>query len=55
MVSIIVNQHVYKPSLHDIMKKYYEIFRGKNQANKKDLFNSLDILDNSDQDSDADG
>ena len=29
MVSIIVNKYVYKPSLHDIMKKYYEIFRGK--------------------------
>jgi len=39
MVSIIVNKHVYKPFLQDIMKKYYDMFRGKNQANKKDLFN----------------
>ena len=49
MVSIIVNKHVYKPFLHDVMKKYYDMFRVKNQANKKDLFNSPD------QDSDTDG
>ena len=39
----------------DIMEKYYEMFRGKNQANKKDLFNSPDSPDHSDQDSDTDG
>ena len=55
MVSIIVNKHTYDPSLHHIMKTYYEMFRGKNQANKKDLFNSPDIPDHSDQDSDAHG
>ncbi len=49
MVSIMVNKHEYKPSLVDIMDKYYKMFRNKNQANKKDLFNSPD------QDSDTDG
>jgi hypothetical protein len=51
MVSIMVNKHACKPSLHDIVDKYYEMFRGKNQGNKKDLFKSPD----SDQDSDAHG
>ena len=46
-----VNKHECKPSLHDIVDKYYEMFRGKNQGNKKDLFKSPD----SDQDSDAHG
>jgi hypothetical protein len=55
MVSIMVNKLVYKPSVKDIMDKYYEIFRCKNSANKKDLFNSLDSPDHSDQDSDEDG
>jgi hypothetical protein len=27
MVSIMVNKHTYKPSLHDIIEKYYEMFR----------------------------
>jgi hypothetical protein len=36
------------------MDKYYKMFRDKNSANKKDLFNSPDIPDHSDQDSDVD-
>ena len=48
MVSIMVNKHTYKPSLKDIMDKYYEMFRGKNQTNSSDLFNSP-------EDSDTDG
>ena len=47
MVSIMVNKHVYKSSLKDIMDKYYEMFRGKNHANKTDFFNRT-------EDSDAD-
>ena len=35
MVSIMVNKQEYKPSLHDIMEKYYEMFRSKNQGGKK--------------------
>ena len=35
MVSILVNRKAYKPSLHDIMEKYYKMFRGKNQQTKK--------------------
>ena len=38
-----------------IMDKYYEMFRGKNSANKKDFFNSPDSTDHSDQDTDTDG
>ena len=53
MVSIMVNKLEYKPSVKDIMDKYYEMFRGKNSANKKDLFNSPP--EHSDQDSHADG
>ncbi len=53
MVSIMVNKIVYKHSVKDIMDKYYEVFRDKNSANKKDLFNSPDKQ--SDQDSDTDG
>jgi hypothetical protein len=34
MVSIMVNKHAYKPSLNDIMEKYCEMFRAKNQVNK---------------------
>jgi hypothetical protein len=55
MVSIIVNKLAYKPSVKDIMDKYYEMFHGKNSANKKDFFNSPDSPDHSDQDSDVDG
>ncbi len=50
MVSNIVNKYAYKPSLHDLMDKCYEMFRGKNHTNKKDFFNSLDSPDHSDQD-----
>ena len=39
MVSIMVNNHTYNPSLKDIMDKYYEMFRGKNHTNKSDFFN----------------
>ena len=39
MVSIMVNKHKYKPSLQDVMDKYYEMFRGKNHPNKTDFFN----------------
>jgi hypothetical protein len=28
MVSIMVNKHSFKPSLHDIIEKFYEMFRG---------------------------
>ena len=54
MVSIMVNKLEYKPSVKDIMDKYYEMFRGKS-ANKKDFFNSPDSPEHSDQDSDAGG
>ena len=37
MVSIVVNKHVYKPSLTGFMDKYYEMFLGKNQTNKQTL------------------
>jgi hypothetical protein len=37
-----VDKHAYNPSLHDIMGKYYEMFRDKNDTNKKDFFNSPD-------------
>ena len=55
MVSIMVNKLVYKPSVKDIMDKYYKMFRGKKSANKKDLFNSPDSPEHSDQDSDTYG
>ena len=47
MVSIMVNKHAYKPSLKDIMDKYYDMFRGRNHTNKTDFFNRT-------EDSDAD-
>jgi hypothetical protein len=47
MVSIMVNTLAYKPSVKDIMDKYYEIFRGKS-SNKKDFFNSPDSPEDSD-------
>ena len=53
IVSIMVNNFVYKPSVKDIMDKYYEMFHGKNSANKKDFFNSPDNPDHSDQDPDT--
>lgn len=55
MVSIMVNKLTYKVSVKDIMNKYYEMFRVKNSANKKDFFNSPDSPDHSDHDSDVDG
>ena len=53
MVSIMVNKLEYKPSVKDIMDKYYK--KKKNSANKKDFFNSPNSPDHSDQDSDVDG
>ena len=44
----------FQPSVKDIMDKYYEMFRDENSANKKELFNSPDSPDHSDQDSDSD-
>ncbi len=35
MVSIMINKHTYKPSVKDIMDKYYEMFRDKNRGNKQ--------------------
>ena len=32
MEIITVNKQAYKPSLEDVMDKYYEMFRGKNQG-----------------------
>ncbi len=55
MVSIMVNKFAHKPPVKDIMDKYYEMLRGKNGTNKKDLSNSPDSTDHSDQDSDTDG
>ncbi len=48
MVSIMVNKHTYKPSLKDIMDKYYEMFRGKNHTNKTDFFNRTEESDTDD-------
>jgi hypothetical protein len=45
MVSIMVNKHAYKPSLQDVMDKYYELFRGKNHPNKTDFFNRTEDSD----------
>ena len=45
MVSIMVNKNVYKPSLQDVMDKYYEMFRGKNHPNKTDFFNRTEDSD----------
>ena len=42
MVSIMVNEFAYKPSVKDIMDKYYEMFRGKNSSNKKRLFSGVE-------------
>ena len=45
MVSIMVNKHAYKPSLKDIMDKYYEMFRGRKHTNKTDFFNRTEESD----------
>ena len=37
-------------NVHDIMDKYYEMFRGKKQGNKEDLFNTPDSPNHSDAD-----
>ena len=50
MVSIMINNHVYKPSVKDIMDKYYEMFRDKNRINKIDFFNSPTDVEDSDTD-----
>ena len=50
MVSIMVNKLAYKPSVKDIMDKYYEMYRDKNSTNKQDFFTSPDSPDHSDQD-----
>ena len=43
-------------SVQDIMDQYYEMFRvTENEENKKDFFNSPNIPDHSDQDSDTNG
>jgi hypothetical protein len=51
MVSIMMIKHAYKPSVKDIMDKYYEMFRGKNRGNNTDFFNRPEDV----QDSDTDG
>jgi hypothetical protein len=51
VVSIMVNKLAYKTFVKDIMDKYYK----KNSVNKKDVFNSPDNPDHSDEDSDTDG
>ena len=50
MVSIMINRHVYKSSVKDIMDKYYEMFRGKNRGNKSDFFNSPEDVEDLDTD-----
>ncbi len=40
-----VNKHLYKSSLKDIMDKYYEMFRGRNHTNKTDFFNRTEDSD----------
>ena len=47
MVSIMTNKIAYKPSVKDIMDKYYEKFRGKNSTSKKDVLNSPDSPEHS--------
>jgi hypothetical protein len=50
MVSIMINKHTYKSSVKDIMDQYYEMFRGKNRANKPDFFNRSEDVEDSDTD-----
>jgi hypothetical protein len=40
-----VNKYAYKPSLKDIMDKYYEMFRGRNHTNKTVFFNRTEDSD----------
>jgi hypothetical protein len=57
MVSVMVNKFTHKTFVNDIMDKYYEMFPDNNQSEtkKKDLSNSPDSPDHSDQDSDTAG
>jgi hypothetical protein len=55
MVLIMFNKLAYKPSVKDIMDKYYEMFRGKNSANREEFFISPESPEHSEQDSDTDG
>ena len=48
----LVNKLAYKPSLHDIKDKYYEMFRGNVKENKEEFF---DTPDHSDHNTDAEG
>ena len=50
MVSIMINKDAYKPSVKDIIDKYYEMFRGKNRGNKADFFNRPEDVEDSDTD-----
>jgi hypothetical protein len=50
MVSIMINKHTYKPSVKDIMNKYYEMFSVKNRGNKSDFFNRPEDVQDSDTD-----
>ncbi len=50
MVSIMINNYTYKPSVKDIMNKYYEMFRVKNRGNKSDFFNRPEDVQDSDTD-----
>jgi hypothetical protein len=50
MVSILINNHAYKPCVKDIIDKYYEMFRGKNLGNKTNFFNSPQNVEDSDTD-----
>ena len=45
-----VNKQPYKPSVKDIMDKYYEMFRCKNQSNKTDFSHSPEDVEDSDTD-----
>jgi hypothetical protein len=46
---------VYKPSVKNIMDKYYEMFQDKNSPNKEDFFNKSQQSRPLGQDSDTDG
>ena len=55
IVSIMVNKLVYKPSVKDIMGKYYEMFEVRTHQTKKTFSTVPTTPDHSDQDSDTDG
>ena len=54
MVSIMINKQAYKPSVKDIINKYYQMFRGKNRGNKTDFFNSPEDVEDLDTEGDLD-